>query len=55
MWWWRGYWWWVWSGMWGLLWIAFIIGFIFFIKWLAQQSKPKQTKREDASLERCCR
>jgi len=53
MWWWTKSW--LLAGLWGIIWIMgwviIIIVLIFFIKWLAQQSKSESKEKEETAIE----
>jgi len=35
----------------GIFWILVVVGLVFLIKWLAQQSKPTETRQSESHLE----
>ncbi len=48
------YWWgkyWVFGGMWIFIWIIVVVALIFFIKWLAQQSKSGPRESGESALD----
>ena len=53
MWWWTKSW--LLAGLWGIIWVTgwviIIIVLIFFIKWLAQQSKSESKEKEETAIE----
>jgi len=42
---------WMFGGWMWLFWILIIVGLVFLIKWLIQQSKTEETKKEESPLE----
>jgi putative membrane protein len=51
MWWPFGHGWWFVGGFVWLVWIAIIIGLVFFIKWIVLQNKPKETRAGETPLD----
>ncbi len=51
MWWPFGHGWWFVGGLAWLFWIALVVGLIFFIKWVGQQNKARETKAGETPLD----
>ncbi len=51
MWWPFGHGWWFVGGFVWLFWVAIVVGLIFFIKWVGQQNKSRETKPGETPLD----
>jgi len=51
MWWPFGHGWWFLGGFIWLFWIAILVGLVYFIKWVARQNKPRETKTGETPLD----